>query len=109
MHMRRTHNQHANHWVLSGRFMMLFIALFLSAQLLASAHNAAHGDKDHMHDGIPCIMASTSKHCDDMDIAHTAPVLQPQLFRDRPTETVRRSARATQRSTWLIRGPPLFA
>lgn len=56
------------------------VALFVSAQLIGTAHAAAHGDQDHLHDGHPCIVVSIVKKTDDIDVVVAMPELDAPVF-----------------------------
>ena len=53
----------------------LFVALFLCSQFLAAAHSAAYADVEHVHDGVPCIIAAASKQGDDLGTPPDALIL----------------------------------
>ena len=92
----------------SARFAAALAVLFVLAQLATTAHAATYGDADHVHDGLPCIVASLVKKTDDLNVAGTAPTLEAR-------DTVRAENDAdlvseTGRSDTFrpIRGPPLL-
>lgn len=93
----------------SPRFALWLAAFFVFAQLLTSAHSAAYGDADHLHDGHPCIVASIVKKSGDMDVAPAPIFVEPQdAHYAAPAEpTLALIGRIT--ATGTIRGPPLSA
>jgi len=109
MRMRGTHHQFDNHGTLSRWIFVLSVLLFFSVQILASAHNAAHNNLDHKHGGVRCIVGGANKHCDDMDLVHLLPSLQPTSAHERPLEVATHSILAARADHRLIRGPPLFS
>jgi len=88
------------------RIAPLLAAVFLCAQLLATAHSAAYADVDHVHDGTPCIIAAASKHADSLDVAKPAPVLERALSHDVIPAIVHLSLIGVTASPTPIRGPP---
>jgi len=61
----------------SRRFAVWLMALFVSAQLLGTAHAAAFGKQDHLHDGHPCIVASFVKKSADFDLKDGPALVEP--------------------------------
>jgi hypothetical protein len=51
------------------RLSAWLIALFVSAQLVTTAHAATYSDQDHLHDGHPCIVTSIVKKTSDFDLS----------------------------------------
>lgn len=72
MQFRRQHKNSQGGWLAVFRIAPLLATVFLSAQILATAHSAAHAENDHLHDGVPCIIATASKQYDAVDVAKTA-------------------------------------
>lgn len=94
---------------LKARIVALLALLFVSAQFLGVAHNAAYGEADHGHDGQPCIVASIVKKTADMDVAtapHPALTGQGTWIEATP---VLEAPLARKSRTGTIRAPPAFA
>ncbi len=82
------------------------IVLFVSAQLFATTHTAAHGDRDHLHEGQPCIVASFLKKTDDIDIASALPEIEEQDFHPYVPATTSVALTGAVVATSPIRAPP---
>lgn len=82
------------------------IVLFVSAQLFATTHTAAHGDQDHLHEGQPCIVASFLKKTDDLDIASALPEIERQDFDPYVLATTSIALSCAVVATSPIRAPP---
>ncbi|NVJ96760.1 MAG: hypothetical protein HWE25_01335 [Alphaproteobacteria bacterium] len=94
---------------LKAQLVAFLALLFVSAQFLATAHTAAYGDADHVHDGHPCIVASIVKKSSDMDVA-PAPVLDVADQREWFAPTLPSHApHSLATTTRPIRGPPAHA
>lgn len=76
MQLSDRHKKLQHHWRAAFRIAPLLAAVFLCAQILATAHSAAHADNDHLHDGVPCIIATASKQYDAMDLAGAGPEIK---------------------------------
>ena len=103
-----TRSKTAKHfnWRKAWRSAPLLVALFLCAQVLATAHSAAHADVDHLHDGVPCIVTAASKQCETMDTAGPAPTLQQNTIHQYGIRLACSSFENFSASTYVIRGPP---
>lgn len=82
------------------------IMLFVTAQLFSASHAAAHGDQDHLHEGMPCIVASFAKKADDINIACSLPEIEKQDFQPQVPATALIALTGSVVATGTIRGPP---
>lgn len=93
-------------WFANLRIAPLFAAVFLCAQLLATAHSAAYSDVDHVHDGTPCIIAAANKQCDDLDVAAKPQALERVSNVQSIAITLTAVDYSKTVSAGAIRGPP---
>jgi hypothetical protein len=93
-------------WIKRLGLSAWLVGLFVAAQFAATAHAATYGDKDHLHDGHPCIVASLVKKTDDMDVAPALLLPEPEpAVATLPTAS--QTAPAEQRFiAACIRAPP---
>lgn len=109
MRLRRAHHQYRINWFANLRVAPLLAAIFLCAQILATAHNAAYADVDHVHDGVPCIVVAASKQSDTMDEATPVPSLERNTVCHLDAAVSQSPAKNIVASTHAIRGPPIFS
>jgi len=100
------HNQKYPHWIANLRIAPLIAVVFLCAQMLATAHDAAYASSDHLHDGTPCIISASCKHDDGVDLAGPAPTFEQAPQHLLVPKLIRISLHDISLNTDGIRGPP---
>ncbi|WP_417449653.1 hypothetical protein [Kordiimonas sp.] len=88
------------------RLVPWLIALFVAAQLIATAHAGAYGDSKHLHDGHPCIISTVCKQSSDGDLAQPAPVVEPREWQEFYAVAHNHVEVAAPVKASAIRGPP---
>jgi hypothetical protein len=96
-------------WLSAFGITPFLAAVFLCAQILATAHSAAYADADHLHDGVPCIVAAASKQCDTLDTANPAPSLERKTTHQHVAAAANVTTENHTTSAHSIRGPPVLS
>ena len=96
-------------WFSAFGIAPLLAAVFLCAQVLATAHSAAYADTDHLHDGVPCIVAAAGKQCDTLDTAKPAPTLEQKTTHQHVAAAANVPTEGSIASAHSIRGPPALS
>lgn len=100
------HTQKQASWFSALRIAPWLAAVFLCAQILATAHSATI---EHLHDGVPCIVAAASKQYDAMDTPPPVFVKERKTVRLPMTAAAYAAKIGTTLSAFSIRGPPALS